>query len=460
MFIRPIDLLSDAKGVYGIGINEADICKDRDYSPPPQLNHLILRPDIIRELPLLLSIDRGGKPTNRVTLLHTLPIRYFTESLERRLHKFMVDQALARNPRFHELQEEIEQKGGEDNELWWRGERGKLYRKIKWGQHKQQLIYLNHKLKRLLSEAADPDALKLARRFHPLTRENIYRAAATSSRALQLIDVFPVLGQFIYCPEEADDWVIKASEAANMIERGVKLNQIASFLEIPMWARKLQPAVAHWFCYMREELHHYLPEKTWEQRIWLRAFMSRRNTDPDFAYWIARNVLKVGNRIPPVLNFLSDMNDWVMEAKREQPRCITRPFCPDMSVETVRTENEHWHEAIAKCDTAKSAYKIPVPWYPAGQANGYRIVPLDSAEELWKEGRAMHHCVGSYDYRVAAGGCYIYSVRQGDNRVATVELVRKDGKVVPQQIRAACNDEPPKEVKVAVRKWISELKAA
>ena len=46
----------------------------------------------------------------------------------------------------------------------------------------------------------------------------------------------------------------------------------------------------------------------------------------------------------------------------------------------------------------------------------------------------MHHCAGSYDYRVAAGKCYMYSVRQGDNRVATVELVRKQGKVKPLQI--------------------------
>jgi hypothetical protein len=26
------------------------------------------------------------------------------------------------------------------------------------------------------------------------------------------------------------------------------------------------------------------------------------------------------------LDFLSDMNDWVKEAKREEPRCITRAF--------------------------------------------------------------------------------------------------------------------------------------
>lgn len=86
-------------------------------------------------------------------------------------------------------------------------------------------------------------------------------------------------------------------------------------------------------------------------------------------------------------------------------------------------------------------------------------MPLDSTEELYKEGRVMHHCAGSYDYRIAAGNCYIYSVRQGDNRVATVELVREHGKVQPQQVRAACNAQPPKEVKAAVRKWISALKA-
>jgi hypothetical protein len=313
-------------------------------------------------------------------------------------------------------------------------------------------------LKRLISEAAEPDALKLARRFHPLVRQNVYRGAAISQHALQLIDVFPVLGLVVYSP--SDNWRDRTSDAVKMVERGARLNQIASFMDIPMWTRKLKPAVAHWFCYVPDDLHCYLPEKTWEQRLWLRAFMSIGADNPDFAYWIARNVLKVGNRIGPVLGFLSDMNDWVMEAKRKKPRCITRPFSPDMSVNTVRTENEFWHEAIAKRKADKSNYKIPAPWCPAGQVNGYQIVPLDSTEKLWKEGRAMHHCAGAYDYRVAAGKCYIYSVRQGDNRVATVELVRKQGMVKPLQIRAACNAEPSKDVKIAVRKWISELKAA
>jgi hypothetical protein len=442
---RPIDLLSDSKGVYGIGIVHDDVREERSTCD----RHLIFRPDVIAESAFPME--------NREALLQTLPKHCFMLTYEWKLHEIMLAGALKRNPRYQELEQEVEARQ-EEGEGWWKGDRAKLYRKIRWGQHKRQLINLNGMMKRLISEVAEPDALTLARRFHPLVRQNVYRGAAISQRASQLIDAFPVLGLAVYCP--SDYWRDRTSDAVKMVERGARLNQIASFMDIPMWTRKLKPAVAHWFCYVPDDLHCYLPEKTWEQRLWLRAFMSIGADNPDFAYWIARNVLKVGNRIGPVLGFLSDMNDWVMEAKRKKPRCITRPFSPDMSVNTVRTENEFWHEAIAKRKADKSNYKIPAPWYPAGQVNGYQIVPLVSTEELWKEGRAMHHCAGAYDYRVAAGKCYIYSVRHGDNRLATVELVRKQGKVKPLQIRAACNAEPPKDVKIAVRKWISELKAA
>jgi hypothetical protein len=93
---------------------------------------------------------------------------------------------------------------------------------------------------------------------------------------------------------------------------------------------------------------------------------------------------------------------------------------------------------------------------PTGHANGYSIVPLDSAKKLWEEGRAIHHCVGSYDRKVAKGLCYIYSVRQGDERIATVELVRVNGQVRPTQIRGPRNAQPSKEVCAAVSKWLSE----
>jgi hypothetical protein len=59
----------------------------------------------------------------------------------------------------------------------------------------------------------------------------------------------------------------------------------------------------------------------------------------------------------------------------------------------------------------------------------------------------MHHCVRSYDRRVAKGVCYI----------ATVELIRINGEVRSAQMRGRCNAQPSKEVCAAVRKWLSEL---
>jgi hypothetical protein len=163
-----------------------------------------LRSDVLAE--------SAAFPTeNRETLLHTLPKHCFLVTYEWKLHEVMVAEALKRNPRYQELEEEFKPWCDADQELevetgpdkpWRTGERANLYRKIRWGQHKRQRINLNGMLKRLVSEAAEPNALKLARRFHPLVRQNVYRGAATSQRALQLLDVFPVLGLVIYCPSD------------------------------------------------------------------------------------------------------------------------------------------------------------------------------------------------------------------------------------------------------------------
>ena len=245
---RPVDLLSDPKGIYGIGIAHDELSKgERECYP-----HLIFRRDVLAQSAFPSEL--------REALLHAVPKRCFMMTYEWELHKFMLNEALKRNPRYQELAEEVEAaKQGE--EVWRKSERGKLYRKIRWGEHRRQLFNLNGMLKRLIAEAAEPDALRLARRFHPVVRENIYRGAAISQRALQLIDAFPVLGVVVYC--RLDGWWDRAPDAAQMVERGVRLNQIASFMEIPMWARKLKPAIADWLCDLPDDVHYYIPEKTW-----------------------------------------------------------------------------------------------------------------------------------------------------------------------------------------------------
>jgi hypothetical protein len=151
---RPVDLLRDSKGIYGIGILYDNLIDDETRCH----KHVIFRPDVIAE--------SGFPIKNREVLLQTLPKRRFLLTHEWTLHEIMLAEALKRNPRYQELEQEVEAEQGQGGS-WWTGDRAKLYRKIRWGQDKRQLINLNSMLKKLISEVAEPDALKLARRFHP-----------------------------------------------------------------------------------------------------------------------------------------------------------------------------------------------------------------------------------------------------------------------------------------------------
>jgi hypothetical protein len=437
-----VNLLSDSHGIYGIGFIDEQLAEryhaDRYHKP------LILRPDLLKEAPFPTEYR-----TAMLTTIWDRSFRVMMEGYEGQLLEHMHRAALERNLSYTAYWPSTISKEEKVRQLH-----------IKFGQRKRQFINFNGMLKKLLA-VADPDALRLARRFHPVVRENIYKAAAISVRAQQLIDAFPLLGTEIYCPGEKENnqqdvWE-NCRKAAAMVERGVRLNRIAGFMDVPAWSRKLKPAVAHWSASIPDGFACYLPAgTTWEQRLWIRPFQYRcmPTDDPDFAYWVARHVLEIGNCIGPVIAFLQDMSDWVRECRREEPRCITRPFHRDMSLRTVRRLSGEWHEAVALSDQRVSNYVIPPPWYPSGRVNGYEIVPLDSYEALWREGREMHNCVGTYDHRVSVGACYIYSVRQGDKRLATVELVKENGKVKPVQIKGPCNADVPQEIKTAVRQYL------
>jgi hypothetical protein len=85
---RPVDLLRDPKGVYGIGITHEDV-REQESSC---YEHLILRSDVLADS-AVFPIE------NRETLLHTLPKHCFMPTYEWKLHEVMVAEALKRNPR-------------------------------------------------------------------------------------------------------------------------------------------------------------------------------------------------------------------------------------------------------------------------------------------------------------------------------------------------------------------------
>jgi hypothetical protein len=91
-------------------------------------------------------------------------------------------------------------------------------RQIYHGLRCGSLHIVNKLIGQALEEAADPIALKVARRFGFRHREIIYRTGARSLRALQLGETFPVLALVIYCDDmprenEQDNWRRESSTA-------------------------------------------------------------------------------------------------------------------------------------------------------------------------------------------------------------------------------------------------------
>jgi hypothetical protein len=127
-----------------------------------------------------------------------------------------------------------------------------------------------------------------------------------------------------------------------------------------------------------------------------------------------------------------------------------------MSTATVHDLCGAWHEAV-ELDSSAARARLPEPWREAGTIAGLTIVPLATAAEIVAEGRAMHHCARTRIDTVARGLSYLFSVRRGERRIATVEVKRvMDGGVAIDQMRGPCNAVLDKPTQAMLRRWTGQ----
>lgn len=67
------------------------------------------------------------------------------------------------------------------------------------------------------------------------------------------------------------------------------------------------------------------------------------------------------------------------------------------------------------------------PFPREAKVNGYTFVKLLSGRDLAKESDVMHHCVHSYGRDLISGSSVIYSVRMGDDHIATAQFAKIEG---------------------------------
>jgi hypothetical protein len=340
---------------------------------------------------------------------------------------------------------------------------------------KRNAIAITNSLVRHALTAAPPDALRLARRFSPMKRFRVYRAISRSSRMMQLTEVFPLLAWQIISEGH--------TEAKQLVEAGTKLNTIASLMKVPMAFRALKPGAVfsrlNWLSEVKDQLiYATLPTTTPGQRRWLLAVSQSTTVGRPYVDWIARNCHLLGcTTINAAAAQVSDIGDWVRASyivgvpkhvrqllRGRDPffgdesfgdEHITRAFSPDMSVPTVKELSAAWHEAVALSDP-KTNVSLPTPWRSATTIGDISIVPLDTAAAIAAEGHAMHHCARTLISKVKDGGSYLFSARDGDQRIATIEVSRNGEDIFIKQMRGVCNSMPPKRLQAKLTRWVLE----
>jgi len=465
----PVELLRDASGIYGIGITEphdlealawsCGIDTEKTYilRPPPPL---ILRPD---------CLERAKRPHGYGAALQKIVGGFrhgpFEHTAEERLRKFIHHAALQLAglpwpPR-------------DDRERWWSNDKAQQARNrgVYHGLRLLSVSVINRLINKLHEAAADPDAIRAARRFTLRHREDVYRACALSLRALQLVETFPVAALAIY----AGKWPFAGMEfneikgrlqqeaqqeqdAAKLVEFGARLRDVAAALNVPLALRHVPPGAAHLVgsvVLRHPDLIQWMPRQTPAAKIWLMlvGFAHNRGGD-DFGRWIARHVSEIQGPLNGVGHTITDLADWVCAREGSGREFVTRSFTPAMGLKAATQASQEWHEAVATYADCRQDLELPSPWFPAAKQGRFDIIPIATAGDLYREGQAMHHCVATYADRVRDGACYVFSVRRSGERVATVSLVRDGARVLIEQVRGPCNSRPTTAIVTAVRQWL------
>ncbi|MEQ8824685.1 MAG: PcfJ domain-containing protein [Filomicrobium sp.] len=92
--------------------------------------------------------------------------------------------------------------------------------------------------------------------------------------------------------------------------------------------------------------------------------------------------------------------------------------------------------------------------------NDHQFIALRTRLDIFEEGRAMHHCVSVYASNVFTGGCWLYSIKKGGARVATLEVRTRHNGFELAQIKSHCNTCPPAITRRAAKKFLAVVNAS
>jgi len=356
-----------------------------------------------------------------------------------------------------------------------------------------------HRLYGELFEHADPECLRIARKWRQPCQHLVMTACVQNSQMVrQLFDSFPLLAWLLYvrtdvypAPTFRGEQTL-GSYLRDAVEHCTPLDSLAKSANIPRFLRRLDPHVlketellyAHSDFY--NGYHHPFidlegrilqrnydninkpferlqkmidvsppPKDTRKKKIWCAAYDNRLR-DVKKIKWLYREMKRVDHRYLSKLNL--QLGDWMKKcrgANRWRPELSWRQACRLSGL---------WHREVLEKKRIQDEEldKIPFPdaWFDPWERDDWRIEYIPTRPALSEHGAIQRNCVSTYAKRVAAGEQQIYrALLDGKDKLTISVRIMTGGVPVLGQVAAKANQTPDPEIRQMVDDWFKEMTA-
>jgi hypothetical protein len=313
-----------------------------------------------------------------------------------------------------------------------------------------------------IAHACEPLQIRI-RRFPRGYRRRLRKLVRGSKPLKELLYSFPGAAFMLAARSRSP---CAHGQALKVVASGRPLQEVAAALDLPLWLRRLPPEA---FATPVRRLSdgpefaraivNLIPDDPAATPMWLQwiAFATEA-CDDAFALWLARQPIfsaQHGYTIPllPLAAFA-----WFSGRPNETAyRLIGKAWHSKMRFHIAVHQTRRWFERIVikHCLGDETHGRS---WFETGKSRGYRIVPLCSRDALREEGARMQNCVATYWSRVSVGASLIYSVRCGERRVATMEIIRAVARAAEAriaQLEGPGNTRAHRDVWQAAESWLA-----
>lgn len=312
--------------------------------------------------------------------------------------------------------------------------------------------------------ALAPEIAALTNRYPARIRREVTRLYLSSPRIADLAVVYPGLLAALASRRGSS---ADRAKALRLIEDGASLKIAARSLDMPMWMRRLPPEafvrlpqrlpVSDTFT---KRIAAKIPRGTADCAFWLDSVLfAEQACGEDFAIWLAGQ--PIFEERAPAESMFTVLAAYAWFSTRpgtEGHRYIVVPWRPEISFDTALCAAKSWFNRV-RLVLQLPPGTIEDCWLKPAAVRGYSFSALLDHTEIFAEAQAMQNCADQFAERLALGTCRLFSIRKGDQRIATLEISqheREVGILSIRQLKARHNMPAATEVWQAAYAWLSE----